>query len=814
MFRLFRSLLLPALFLATAMSLSACKNAQEKAEDYYQSGIALLAKGDDDRALIEFRNVFKYDGTHKAARQAYADILLKRGDLAGAYSQYLRLIEQYPDTVEVRQTLAEIALDMGNWDEVERHGRAAIKLAPDQPRSQALSLLLDYRQAVLDRDPPRKDEIAEKSLKLLESQPDSLMLRRIVIDDEMGGPTPLKAMPHVEAGLKLAPKNFQLNSMKLQLLRRANDMAGVGAQLKTMVALFPQEAALKQTLIRWYLDQKDNDGAEAFLRAEAGEPTAAPEGHLSVVQFLNAIRGTEAGRAELTRLIAANKDTPNADIYGSVLATMDFDAGHKAEAIAALEAILEKATPSDQTRKIMTTLAHMQDATGARDKARALVTKVIAEDATNVEALQLRATWAIGEDRTGDAIIDLRAAQSQAPRDPRIMTLLAVAFQRDGSMDLAGEQLAKAVEASGSAPDEALRYAGFLRQQGRIGVAETVLTDARRASPDNPLVLTALAEVLLQSRKWASAQEIADKLRKIDQPRAQQAAQQIQAAILLGQNRIEEGLSLLENQAQASTDDIRPTLVVVTAQIQAGKAAEARAFLDTALAKTPDNLTLRLLSANVDAILGQSAKAEAAYRALIAEEPKAEAPVRLLYGLLRGAGRAEEATQVLVAGLKEMPDTPNLLWARAGEMEAAGDFDGAITIYEKLYAQDSSSVIQANNLASMIATYRNDAESLDRAATIARRLRGMDVPAFQDTYGWIAYRRGNLDDALSYLEPAAKGLADDPVTQFHLGMVYADLGRKDEAIAQLRHSLEMGEGRDLPPLEEARKRLAELTAAP
>ena len=89
-------------------------------------------------------------------------------------------------------------------------------------------------------------------------------------------------------------------------------------------------------------------------------------------------------------------------------------------------------------------------------------------------------------------------------------------------------------------------------------------------------------------------------------------------------------------------------------------------------------------------------------------------------------------------------------------------------------------MIVANNLASLITTYRDDAESLERAWSIARRLRGSDVPAFQDTYGWIALRRGDIEDALAPLEPAAASLSNDPLVQFHLAVAYAEAGRKGD----------------------------------
>lgn len=804
---------LAALILAATLGLSACQSSEEKAEDFFQSGMELLAAGDEDRALIQFRNVFDYNGFHLEARKTYADILLKRGEIQEAYGQYLRLIEQYPDTLPVRQTLAETAFDLGDWSEVELHGRAAIALAPDDPRSKAIAIALAYRDATLAKNATEQERLASEAKALVTAHPANPLARRVVIDRLMAGPTPEAAAPEIDAALALDTDSFVLNSMKLNILSRDVTADAFGAQLQTMVDLFPANTDLKQALISWYMSKGETDKAETFLRAEAAREGAGLPERLSVVQFLSAMRGREAARTELNSLITAGPDSPESAVYRSLLATMDFEEGKADEAIAALDTILTDAPRTDQTRDIEVIFADMLGKSGQQDRADALIAKVLTEDPSNIGALKIRATRAIATDRIGNAIVDLRAAQDQAPQDAEIMTLLAAAFQRDGSLDLAGEQLANAVRASGSAPEQSLRYAAFLRGQGRANVAETVLTDARRVSPDNPAILLALAELSVEAGNWAAAQNIAANLRRLDLPETQQAAQQVQAAILLGQNRIDEGLDLLADQASAGQGDLRALALLISAQLRNGKTEEAQALLAAELAKTPDNLDLRLIQAQVDAILGNSTEAEATLRALIKEVPESEAPVRLLFGLLLGEGRVDEADVTLTAALVAQPESATLLWLQAGRLEARDDFDGAIAIYERLYAQNSSDPIIANNLASMLSTYRTDPESLDRATTIARRLRDTTVPAFQDTYGWIAYRRGDLQEALAYLEPAANALTNDPVVQFHLGRLYADLGRKDEAKVQLQKAIEIGGDRNLPQLEEARALLEKLDAS-
>ncbi|WP_425041427.1 tetratricopeptide repeat protein [Primorskyibacter sp. S187A] len=806
-----RRIPVPAFVLLSTLALAACKTPEERAQEYFESAMSLIAEGDEDRALIELRNVFQNDGFHLEARKTYADILRERGQMQEAYGQYLRLVEQYPDLAEVRLILAESAFSIGNWNEVERHGRAAIEIDPNVPRAKAIALALDYREAVLERATVRRSDIAAAAEQEIEAQPENLVLRQIVIDHLMEGPLPSDALPHLEVALELVPDSLRYNTLKLRLLAQAEDVEGVGAHLKSMVALFPENTEVKQSMIRWHLSQQDIDGAEAFLRAEAGDLTGETGPHLDVVRFMTQMRDRDAGRAELRALVAANEGTAQADLYTAFLATMDFEDGKTEEAIAALTEVLADAEPSDQTRNIMAMQARMYEATEQRDKARVLVDKALEEDPTNVDALKLRATWLIDADQPGDAIVALRTAQSQAPRDAQIMTLLAAAFERDGSTDLAGEQLSKAVEASGAGVDESLRYARFLAGQGRPAAAESVLRDARRASNNNPEILAALAELLLQNQRFDEVREIADMLRNSSLPSFQEAAERMDAAILLGQNQIDEGLEMLQAQADGSEGDLRALAVLVSTQVRAGQVNQARALLDQRLSEDPDSQPLRLLSANVNSLLGETEAAEAELRALIDEAPQAELPVRLLYGLLRREGRQEDASAVIDAGLEALPESRQLLWIKAGTLEQQDRFDDAIDIYERIYALNSSDVIAANNLASMLSVHRDDAESLERAFNIARRLRSLEPAAFKDTYGWIEYRRGNVQDALPYLEAGADGLPNDPLAQYHLAMAYADLGRTADAIERFQRMIELAEGRDLPQLSVANQRLAELT---
>lgn len=156
------------------------------------------------------------------------------------------------------------------------------------------------------------------------------------------------------------------------------------------------------------------------------------------------------------------------------------------------------------------------------------------------------------------------------------------------------------------------------------------------------------------------------------------------------------------------------------------------------------------------------------------------------------------------------PNSAFLNWLRAGNLERAGDYEGAIEIYDRLYEMNRENLVIVNNLASLITTHRDDEESLARAYAIAQRLRGLNTPEFQDTYGWIAYRRGQYAEALTHLEPAAASLSNNALVQYHLGMTYLALERPEEARATLERALELAGESDLSQFERAREALAGL----
>ena len=795
----------PKLVLLLFIALAACKSDEERAEEYYQSGLSLLEAGDVDRALVEFRNVFARNPRHHDARLTYANAQRARGELADAYGQYLRLVEFVPDHAEGLIALSQIAILSEGWEEAERYGPRAAALLPDDDRTQVIQAMLDYRTAMIANAPADAPTAVARAA--LEKNPQSLIARKIVIDATLETGNLPAALDLVETGLDIAPDRGEFHQLRVAILREQGDTVGAQTALEQMAAQFPENPDIQRELMRWYIGNQDLASAEAYLRDLAAAPDAGEAEKVTVVNFLRQTQGNDAARAELERLIASEEDNAR---YRGLRAGILFVQDEQDLAISELEDLIDAGGESADIHNYNIILAEFLQSRGEEDKAKERVASVLADDGGNVQALRMQAQWAIAEDDPSRGLILLRQALAEEPRNVQLMLLMAAAHERAGDYGLAGERYALAVEASSQGVEPVLAQTGFLISRGRLDSAQSVIDNALAGNPNNIRLLAMFADVHLRQGDWDQVTRTIWKLRAFDTEAATAAADEVELALLNRQERYEDTQSFLEELIAGGDSSTAAKARLVEAQIRAGKLDEARAFLDAELAANPEDPTLQFLAADILVLSEKPAEGEERYRALLATYPGSEQILGRLYGLLLSQGRDAEATAVIEDVIAQEPGAIMANVIKSSMLETSGDFEGAIAILEPLYAANSNNLIVANNLASLISVHRQDAENLDRAYAIAARMKGTDVPAFQDTLGWIAFRRGDIAEALSYLEPAAAGLPEDPLVQYHLGRAYHAAEDFTAARDALSRALELAGNSPLSQFESARQILANL----
>lgn len=808
--------------------LTACDSAEERAEQFYQSGLSLLEAGKDAQAKVEFLNALQFMPAHDGARLGYADALLQEGKRSDAYVQYVRYVEYHPDSPEVRRKLAEMAIIGGNWAEAERHGREALRLAPDAPGAASIRIALDYRAAIsveAGQVEAQRHQLFTEAEALLRQSPADTIARRVTIDYLITGPDPIKALPEVEAALTAEPEDYPLNGLKLQLLSQRGDMEAVAEQLDRMVSLFPEDRELAPTLLDLLIRGGKIERAEAFLRGRTGAVDTDVAGNLTLIQFVRTHRGSEAGLQQLVDAAAAAGATPAAAVYRGLRALFEFeDAQTAAETGAALDAAAQMARVdvlrasvaelpgTDPFRPVLQTgLARMQLALGQPAEARATVDTVIAADRTFADALRLRAAMALDDNRPTDAINDLRAALDQNSRDVEALLLLAQAHEADGATDLAGDRLAEANAASGNAADVALRYAGFLVEQGRVRPAEAVLSDSLRLFPDNLQLLTARADLMLRDGRRDEAAALVERIAALTDPAAGPVVQQFRVLLLEAENRTEESIALLREMAQGEDGTVATQIGLVNRLVAIGDTSGAQAQLKDAAARYPDDPRVGTLNAALLLQLGQTVEAEAALKSVLVAAPGFVPAVSMLDEHLAATGRSDQAEAMLRQAVDGDPASNQLRGMLALRLGAQGKSDAAIAEYETILA-NGENPLAANNLISLLVWTREDAESLAKAATFAGQIAGLDDPAVQDTMGWLAYRQGRFGDAVLALSVAALALPEDVLVQYRYARALEAVDRQDAAIAQYEVFLSKRGAAPAAQVMDAETRLASLRA--
>ncbi|MEM6375786.1 MAG: tetratricopeptide repeat protein [Pseudomonadota bacterium] len=781
------------LLLVSLLALAACDSVEERAEQHYENALELIGDGDVDRAIVELRNVFQLVPGHLDARRAMAEVMLnEKNNKPAAFREYLRIAEQQPDDVDALINLTELSFEIESFDNFQRYSEQVIELAPDEPRVAVIKALADYRNASLEEDETARSAAAARASALVSSNPQSAVLRMILLDDQVRSQNLTAALETLEWLISSDPENQRYAREKTRLLFSQGDFAAVEQHLRELAEAFPDDPSHKSALLQYLIQRQELDKAEAYLRdLVAAEPDS--DGYRAdLVRFVRETRGIEAARDEAERLLADDPDNGRLVILANTLA---FESGETQTAISALETFIETTDPGedgdivDMVNTARVALAQMYAALDDRVEARALVEQTLASDPENTNALKMRARWRVDLDETDGAIADLRLALDNAPEDAEALSLMATAYVRSGQQQLAEQFLALAVDASGNRAAETISYARILLSDARYRPAEDTLLAALRRDPQNVDLLVLLGQAYTGLEDNARMEQVVRALSQLQSPEARDAAVALEAELINRRSGSDAAVSFIEELAEGEDATLRTKLFLVRAQVATGNIEEALELVRGLQAENPDVNGLRLLLANLEGSTGNTEKAESIYREMIEAEPGQDQIWLELSRLKTRMQDPEGARQMIDDGLDANPTSPALLWAKASVLEVEGDVDGAIEIYEGLYERDSSSVIVANNLASLLATYKNDEASLDRAWTIARRLRDSELPALQDTYGWIAQRRGESEEALPYLEAAAAGLPADPLVQYHLAETYFSLERFEDALDAYRRAV-------------------------
>lgn len=785
------------IFLTGLLFLSACDSAEDRLTQHYERGLEFRETGSPAQAVLEFRNALDINEDFAPARLELAKIYLEQGQAQAAMANLNRIVDSDPANGPAQLELGRLLLLTGQFEQALSSSEIAVRGMPQNADALAVRSSAQFR---MDNFVEAEAD-ADAALAIVLRQPTAGAVKAALRERE-GKPD--EALAIIDAFVNDGVDDIGLHLYKLRLHEGLGQTAAVGAHLERMTEVFPENVEIWQALVRWYLREGRNDTAEAALRKLVALGFAGDVARSALLRFLMQNKGEDAVRVELNAQISEAANKPPIQLE---LARFDYQTGRIDEAKALLRNMLGATATDDDTNNVRLELSRILLSEKHLPEAKRLVDAVISTDAQNSDALAIRAGILAEWGQTEAAVLDLRAALNEAPEDPRLQVLAANVYERNGNPTLAGESHASAVQLSEYTPNIVMGYISFLERTSQRTAIETILTEALNRHPSDRVLLAALGALHLSQQNWDAALQVAERLTPVDATQSQL----IRASALIGRDQTTEGITILEGLAEDLDTAQSIHAILVSNYLRNGQRTAAMQYVDRLLKENPEGALALRLKATLEALEGNLQLAEGLFEKALQADPESASGYLAYASLLAHNKRQDEARQVIKRGIEAAPDNLLLHLRYADYAVSGGDFDAAIAAYEEAFEHQPNSILAANNLASILSDHRaDDPEEIERAYSIARRLSGSRNPAFQDTLGWILYLRGDHEESLRYLVPAAEAVTENPWVRYHVGVALVAVGQQEEAKGHLIAALELAGDSPFPPKEAIEQTLKQL----
>ncbi len=792
-----------ALVLAFSLFLSACEKPEQRAQGYYEQGIKFFDQGKMSKAKLEFRNALQIDKKLAPAWFGLARIDEKKRDWRAVIRSLNNVVSLDPKHVQARIKLGNIYLLGGDNTKALEYSDAALALAPENAEVQAL------RAAVLFKlnDYQRAKDAANKALEI---NPKNVGAAIVLAAGRMKSGDAKKALEYIETSLALNNSDIGLHLFKIRALEVLKKPQQIETAFQKLIELYPATASFQQALAKFYVQQGDKVKAEIEMRKIATKNPDDFTAGINVVRFVGSVRGAEAAMAELQGLIDKGGKVFK---YNLAMAQLHLSRSEPDKALSLIRKLVKNEGSSENEIPAKLQLVRLLLTTKNTQEADGLIEEIIQKDNKNTDALMLRANRRISKNELDGAIEDLRAVLGEQPRSIPALLMLSRAHELSGSIELADERLAVAAKTAKYAPNVGLRYVRFLMTRGFSERAEDVAQQVLARAPQNIQALTVMARIKLRNQDWVGAEELSQRIRKVDNKN--RVSGQILGAALGGQKKFNASIQVLQEAYNETPNAVQPMASLIQAFVRGNKIKEAEDFLKAVLEANPKYAEAHILMGQLQLATNKLAKGQASFETAITVQPASVSGYRALSGLYLGQRKFAKAEELLQQGLAKVPEQENfvLRLLLASVFEQTGKFDEAIAEYETLNRQQPGSAVVSNNLASLYTETRSDEKSLERAFVLARQFRNSKIPQFQDTLGWTYFKRGEYRRAISMLQEAAQALPNISVVRYHLGMSYLENKQNKQAIVELEKALELAQGTKFAQREQTINALERLKAA-
>ena len=306
----------------------------------------------------------------------------------------------------------------------------------------------------------------------------------------------------------------------------------------------------------------------------------------------------------------------------------------------------------------------------------------------------------------------------------------------------------------------------------------SLLRQAQVKDPNNIGLRLTYASLLGQSGQYAQASHLLEKGPQTAQTYALRAA-------LAANAKDNKTLQQVYNQLSQAPEDVRASSSYLLGQLAEvlGRKEEALKWYDQVPDEDEHAFDADLRSAILLQDLGRSAEAHQQLAEMQTDYLDQPAQLRRAYevdaDLYLREKRYAEAIDSFSHALQVAPDDADLLYGRGLAYAEIGKIDPAVADFRRLLQIKPGDVDASNALGFTLADSGRDLTEAEQLIAAARAAKPND-PSIADSWGWLQYRLGHLDQAAEVLRSAWQTGKDADVG-VHLGEVLWKQGRRDQA---------------------------------
>lgn len=768
-----RKSLLCVLLMAMMILMVGCGSTpQEKREKFIAKGNGLFAQGKYVKAVLEFRNAIQADPEYPESYYLAGQGELNQGKAQSAYGFFTQTVGKQPDHAGANLQLGK--LFFANREYAKAREKAELVLRKEPGNQQAF--LLQGAILLGEGKADQARELLEKLLPRNEKEVDLYLLLATTYQqlDDLAAKEAI-----LQKGLAKNPKSVPLCLALANVYSERKQPGKVEEILKNIMVLEPGKPEHIERLASFLWHEGRKAEADGLLQGILEKDQENEQRWAEVAAFYLSRQQVDKGKQLLLAGLQQNKKSFRLRfLQKEVFLTQ----GEVGKAIGVLQECL--ALDQDNPAYVLAQrgLAELFFRVGNVEEAETYVAAVLKKSPNDVDGHLLKGAILVLKGEYDQAIAEYRVVLRERPKDITLYPRLADALVRNRQNSLAIDTLKQGLQVAPDAPELHRALARLYLIEKKPKDAEAALQKMVDTHPDDLTAKIELANFYSANDGQAKAVQLYKAV--IAKAPAHPLGYLRLSSLQARDKQWNEALATVSVGLAAQPENNFLLEQGVRLYGQMGRLPEALALTEKRLSRHPDDAFAYNLQGEIHLEGKDFAAAEQDYRKSMELAPGApETAVRLAH-VLTLAGKGDKAIAETEKSLAAPSASVSMFILLAELHEQAHRRDQALAVYERALLKYPENWFILNNLAYFLADgQKATGKDFSKAETLAKKaqLLAPGNAAVLDTFGWTSFKLGKTVQARAALAMALAANPENPVFNYHMGMILLKDGKKEEA---------------------------------